>query len=783
MEPAQRAPGRSAPRAAAVRPSTRSASPFRRAPRASRSHGTSSRVKGLGYVLQRRHGRLGRRRRGLPDRPRGLRRHDLHAGQSSRRRPTAFSRAGRTSFRLARKGASAVLPPLPYPAYLSIVCWNGGNDNSFPSSVHVDAIQFWGSGEFRLSITAPFGPGSIQVQNTRRRPGNGYWTAVTLDPGSFPNGWLFGLDITAGELLSARLQSGVPFSGTLNASGISTFTLPAESRTVQHLRGQSAVPGGAPSRRPVPRGFGPGVLRDAVIDGVRPMPSFNRNTTEIAMSRTFLLHCLVLAAASIGRVRPARPGRPRATTPRTAHLRLDAGRHELAGGASLLAHARRPPRRDQRRRRADLHPGSIWRCRGTAATGSACPTMRRRASGRGTAESPSLYTNFCPSEPNNFGGVEDYVEIFPAYAGGPPCWNDDQSPYTGTGVPPTQAIIELPYGDRVNFDYVPPISLGPACVCPFPTPLGATTHPEGVSWNGASSRTAANPFLRSTPGRRACRCPGRQYLRIPGLRASARCHSEARSLRPVPPGVNEVRVAIPPGTKGVSFAWEFIRSTPGPDLNDGVDISVVDGAGALIANLAYADCRIALGTVARPRRSAAVDAAESTIMPAGPAIASAALPPLPDPAYLSIVCWNGEAWQHPPRASCTSMRSSSGAKGQFRLKHHARRSDRVRSGSRTSGGGPGNTYWTAVTLDQGSFPFGWLFGLDIRRPQLIQQVGLGVPFAGTLDAGGISTFTLAERRPARPSGLRGEPPVRRSRPHRELVPRRFGPEALRHSVT
>ena len=31
---------------------------------------------------------------------------------------------------------------------------------------------------------------------------------------------------------------------------------------------------------------------------------------------------------------------------------------------------------------------------------------------------PVLYANFCANEPNNFGGVEDFVEIFPAYAGG-----------------------------------------------------------------------------------------------------------------------------------------------------------------------------------------------------------------------------------------------------------------------------------------------------------------------------------------------------------------------------
>jgi len=348
---------------------------------------------------------------------------------------------------------------------------------------------------------------------------------------------------------------------------------------------------------------------------------------------------------------------------------------------------------------------------------------------------PVLYANFCANEPNNFGGVEDYVEIFPAYAGGPPCWNDDQSPYTGTGIAPTQAIIELPYGSRVDFDYVPPISI--SCVSSLPTPLGATTDPEGVSWNGATLGQPENPFLCSIP-EEGMPVSGTQYLRIPawGIRSVP---FGGPLLRPVPPGIQEVRIAIPAGTKGVSFAWEFIKKHSGGTVNDGADISVVDGAGALIAHVAYADFATPLSPSGSAQTICGVTPGIHT-MPVGPAIVSAALPPLPDPAYLSIVVWNGEAGNIYPSSVHIDAIQFWG-EGAFRLKL----TSPFGPGSirlQNLGGGPGSSYWTAVTLDQGSFPFGWLFGVDIPPAQLIQQVGLGAPFSGTLDAGGNSTFTL-----------------------------------------
>src|SRR5262245_13147207 len=39
---------------------------------------------------------------------------------------------------------------------------------------------------------------------------------------------------------------------------------------------------------------------------------------------------------------------------------------------------------------------------------------------------PVTYTNWCQGEPNNFGGDEDYVELFTPDTGFSGCWNDIQ---------------------------------------------------------------------------------------------------------------------------------------------------------------------------------------------------------------------------------------------------------------------------------------------------------------------------------------------------------------------
>jgi hypothetical protein len=78
-----------------------------------------------------------------------------------------------------------------------------------------------------LLFTSPFGPGSIQMDNTPCAvvAGAAYLNAIALVQGSTPGGWFFGLDIGLNDLVN-ELQSGYPFSGSLDGSGSSTFVLP-----------------------------------------------------------------------------------------------------------------------------------------------------------------------------------------------------------------------------------------------------------------------------------------------------------------------------------------------------------------------------------------------------------------------------------------------------------------------------------------------------------------------------------------------------------------------------
>jgi Lectin C-type domain len=347
---------------------------------------------------------------------------------------------------------------------------------------------------------------------------------------------------------------------------------------------------------------------------------------------------------------------------------------------------------------------------------------------------PVVYANFCANEPNNFGGVEHFCEIFPTYTGGAPCWNDNQSPYTGTGIAPTQAIIELAFGHRVDFD-------GPVtpCVTPFPFPLGTPGDPEGVSWNGASLGLVEKPVVTAI-AEEGFPVSGTQYLRVPawGLRSVP---FGGPLLRPVPPGINEIRVAMPPGTKGVSLAWEFLRKhSVGSSVNDGMDISVVDASGALIANVAYADCSSPFPPSGWLTHMICGIAAGGVMTGQnGPEFASRALPLLPHPAYLSIVVWNDQTnfGQSVAHVDAIQFWGSSQldleitaptGPGSIRLQN--------------VGGGAGNTYWTAVTLVPGAFPSGWLFGLDISPADLLGEVMFGPPFSGTLSASGTSSFTV-----------------------------------------
>lgn len=78
-------------------------------------------------------------------------------------------------------------------------------------------------GAFTLRLQPGPQSGRLRVRRERGIPGDSYFTAFTIVPGAFPNGWFFGLDPALGDVLGF-LQSGHPlFVGALDAAGAHTF--------------------------------------------------------------------------------------------------------------------------------------------------------------------------------------------------------------------------------------------------------------------------------------------------------------------------------------------------------------------------------------------------------------------------------------------------------------------------------------------------------------------------------------------------------------------------------
>jgi hypothetical protein len=342
---------------------------------------------------------------------------------------------------------------------------------------------------------------------------------------------------------------------------------------------------------------------------------------------------------------------------------------------------------------------------------------------------PLVFTDFCAGEPNNFGNNEDYVEI--VFPGVGSCWNDDSSPNLN-GSSPLQGILEFASGDRVNFD-----SLATGCgSSPFPTPLGATSNPEGVSWNGAGVALGRYALVSSIT-EDGMPVTGTKYMRM-SAEGILSLPIGGTAPRPLPSTINEVRVAIPPGAKGVSLAWELIaRESPNSSFNDGMDVSVVDATGHLIVPVIRADMGYTAGVSSTGAYCS--ESGGTHILPAGPQGWGVPLPPLAFPAYLSIACWNGGDNGFPSVVHVDAIQFW--GYEQFALSF----STPFGPGSirvQNSGGGAGNAYWTAATLDAGSFPNGWFFGVDISAAEILGEIATGAPFSGTLNASGASTFTI-----------------------------------------
>jgi hypothetical protein len=83
-----------------------------------------------------------------------------------------------------------------------------------------------------LDLSSPSGPGSLRVDLSAGPPSGTYFLCATLNPGSYPNGYFFGITPSFQEILT-QANAGWPFVFGLDAAGAATigpfpaFSLPS----------------------------------------------------------------------------------------------------------------------------------------------------------------------------------------------------------------------------------------------------------------------------------------------------------------------------------------------------------------------------------------------------------------------------------------------------------------------------------------------------------------------------------------------------------------------------
>ncbi len=118
--------------------------------------------------------------------------------------------------------------------------WNV--DNVAIYSYQIDSV---------LAYFRPNGPGSLGLRNIAFPAGATVLTAFTLNQGAFPNGWFFGIDVTASDLGLALSTPLPPFWSTMSPTGTSDFLLlggvpPGLSiYAVSVLLGSTGIPAGS----------------------------------------------------------------------------------------------------------------------------------------------------------------------------------------------------------------------------------------------------------------------------------------------------------------------------------------------------------------------------------------------------------------------------------------------------------------------------------------------------------------------------------------------------------
>jgi hypothetical protein len=113
----------------------------------------------------------------------------------------------------------AEVAPLAGGLYLSFVVFNGG-DATIDSELSVDNVCF--APRPRLRLSSPSGAGSLRIDIDCGRANDVFFAPLTLAPGTFPEGWFYGLDIPFVDLLT-QISLGQPFLGVLNGRGTYTF--------------------------------------------------------------------------------------------------------------------------------------------------------------------------------------------------------------------------------------------------------------------------------------------------------------------------------------------------------------------------------------------------------------------------------------------------------------------------------------------------------------------------------------------------------------------------------
>jgi hypothetical protein len=98
--------------------------------------------------------------------------------------------------------------------------------NTHQRGARVDGCHADVPGAFSLGLVPGPASGTLRLQRRRGVPGDLAFTALTLVPGAYPNGWWFGLDPALPDLLGQWTAGSPLFTSWLDATGEHTLVVP-----------------------------------------------------------------------------------------------------------------------------------------------------------------------------------------------------------------------------------------------------------------------------------------------------------------------------------------------------------------------------------------------------------------------------------------------------------------------------------------------------------------------------------------------------------------------------